>query len=135
MLCASEDWSRLLIMGTVVVMDTEWWVVAEYRDSLTPIFIQVTFWLIKSGYVIGLIDWTEEKVPDVSNEFVVHYRILGEEFLKLIINVFKEAGGYVLPSMKEHVNKLEKHIQLGSQKLRLYLAVISIYIWKSKRYK
>ncbi|MED4454724.1 macrolide 2'-phosphotransferase [Metabacillus fastidiosus] len=61
----------------------------------------------KAGNATGLIDWTEAKVSDVSNDFVILYRTFGEEGLELLINAYKEAGGYVWPKMKEHVLELE----------------------------
>ncbi|GIO24790.1 macrolide 2'-phosphotransferase [Oceanobacillus sp. J11TS1] len=57
--------------------------------------------------VTGLIDWTEAKVSDVSNDFVVLFRTFGEEGFELLINAYKEAGGYVWPKMKEHIIELE----------------------------
>lgn len=60
----------------------------------------------KDANVIGLIDWTEAKVTDVSNDFVAHYRIFGEIGLGLLIESYKEAGGYVWPKMKEHIIEL-----------------------------
>ncbi|GKU84392.1 macrolide 2'-phosphotransferase [Niallia sp. NCCP-28] len=61
----------------------------------------------KAGSVTGLIDWTEAKVTDVSNDFVVSYRTFGEEGLNLLMNAYQKAGGYVWPKMKEHVIELE----------------------------
>lgn len=61
----------------------------------------------KGGHVTGLIDWTEAKVTDLSNDFVVYYRTFGEEGLCHLINAYKEAGGYVWPKMKEHIIELE----------------------------
>ncbi|MGG0848332.1 macrolide 2'-phosphotransferase [Peribacillus simplex] len=61
----------------------------------------------KEGNVTGLIDWTEAKVSDVSNDFAVLYRTFGEDGLELLINAYKEAGGYVWPKMKEHIIELE----------------------------
>jgi len=61
----------------------------------------------QAGNVTGLIDWTEAKVSDVSNDFVVLYKTFGEEGLELLIKAYKEAGGYVWPKMKEHIIELE----------------------------
>lgn len=61
----------------------------------------------KVGNVTGLIDWTEAKVSDVSNDFVVLYKTFGEKGLELLINAYKEAGGYVWQEMKAHVIELE----------------------------
>jgi macrolide phosphotransferase len=46
-------------------------------------------------------------VTDVSNDFVVLYKTFGVEGLELLINAYKDAGGYVWPKMKEHVMELE----------------------------
>lgn len=56
--------------------------------------------------VTGLIDWTEAKITDVSNDFVFHYKAFGEEALESLINAYKEAGGYYWPKMKEHIIEL-----------------------------
>jgi macrolide phosphotransferase len=61
----------------------------------------------KDANVSGLIDWTEAKVTDVSNDFVVYYRTFGEEGLNLLLNAYKEAGGYFWSKMKEHIIELE----------------------------
>ncbi|MDF2859041.1 MAG: macrolide 2-phosphotransferase [Neobacillus sp.] len=61
----------------------------------------------KNANVTGLIDWTEAKVTDLSNDFVVYYRTFGEEGLTLVTNAYKEAGGYSWPKMKEHIIELE----------------------------
>lgn len=60
----------------------------------------------ESSNVTGLIDWTEAKVSDLSNDFVVLYKTFGDEGLELLINAYKEAGGYVWENMKEHVKEL-----------------------------
>ncbi|MBU5674850.1 macrolide 2'-phosphotransferase [Alkaliphilus sp. MSJ-5] len=60
----------------------------------------------KDGNVTGLIDWTEAKVTDVSNDFTVYYKIFGEEGLCSLINAYKEADGYCWPKMKEHIIEL-----------------------------
>ncbi|MFL0165124.1 MULTISPECIES: Mph(B) family macrolide 2'-phosphotransferase [Clostridium] len=56
--------------------------------------------------VTGLIDWTEAKVTDISNDFVFHYKAFGEEGLEALILAYKEAGGYYWPKMKEHIIEL-----------------------------
>ncbi|WP_432404089.1 macrolide 2'-phosphotransferase [Wukongibacter sp. M2B1] len=61
----------------------------------------------KIGNVTGLIDWTEAKVTDIANDFVVHYRAFSEEGLNLLVNAYREANGYVWPKMKEHIIELE----------------------------
>ena len=60
----------------------------------------------KDSNVTGLIDWTEAKVADISTDFVGHYRVFGEEGLDALIKVYKEAGGYHWPKMKEHIIEL-----------------------------
>ena len=56
--------------------------------------------------VTGLIDWTEAKVTDISNDFVFHYKAFGEDGLEALIMAYKEAGGYYWPKMKEHIIEL-----------------------------
>lgn len=56
--------------------------------------------------VTGLIDWTEAKVTDISNDFVFNYKAFGEEGLEALILAYKEAGGYYWPKMKEHIIEL-----------------------------
>ncbi|WP_214844221.1 Mph(B) family macrolide 2'-phosphotransferase [Exiguobacterium sp. s150] len=56
--------------------------------------------------VTGLIDWTEAKVTDISNDFVFNYKAFGEEGLEALIIAYKEAGGYYWPKMKEHIIEL-----------------------------
>ncbi|QUH25796.1 macrolide 2'-phosphotransferase [Serpentinicella alkaliphila] len=56
--------------------------------------------------VTGLIDWTEAKVADVSNDFVFQYKAFGEEGLESLIIAYKEAGGYHWPKMKDHIIEL-----------------------------
>lgn len=60
----------------------------------------------KYSNVTGLIDWTEAKVTDVSNDFVFHYKAFGEQTLESLIKAYKEAGGYYWPKMKEHIIEL-----------------------------
>lgn len=60
----------------------------------------------KEANVTGLIDWTEAKVTDVSNDFVFNYKAFGEEGLEALINAYREAGGYYWPKMKEHIIEL-----------------------------
>nr|WP_281289859.1 macrolide 2'-phosphotransferase [Oceanobacillus sojae] len=57
--------------------------------------------------VIGLIDWTEAKVTDVSNDFVFQYKAFGEEALDKLIHYYKQAGGIYWPKMKEHIIELD----------------------------
>ncbi|WP_212929214.1 macrolide 2'-phosphotransferase [Oceanobacillus oncorhynchi] len=57
--------------------------------------------------IIGLIDWTETKVTDVSNDFVFQYKAFGEEALDKLIHYYKEAGGIYWPRMKEHIIELD----------------------------
>lgn len=60
----------------------------------------------KEANVTGLIDWTEAKVTDISNDFVFNYKAFGEEGLEALIIAYKEAGGYYWPKMKEHIIEL-----------------------------
>lgn len=60
----------------------------------------------KGGNVTGLIDWTEAKVADISNDFIFNYKAFGEEGLKALILAYKEAGGYYWPKMEEHIIEL-----------------------------
>lgn len=60
----------------------------------------------KEANVTGLIDWTEAKVTDISNDFVFYYKAFGEEGLEALIIAYKEAGGYYWPKMKEHIIEL-----------------------------
>lgn len=61
----------------------------------------------KGANVTGLIDWTEAKVTDISNDFVFNYKAFGEEGLEALIHAYKEAGGYYWPMMKEHIIELD----------------------------
>ncbi|MFC5734710.1 Mph(B) family macrolide 2'-phosphotransferase [Cytobacillus gottheilii] len=61
----------------------------------------------KDANVTGLIDWTEAKVTDISNDFVFNYKAFGEEGLDALILAYKEAGGYYWPKMKEHIIELD----------------------------
>lgn len=60
----------------------------------------------KDANVTGLIDWTEAKIADISNDFVFHYKAFGEEGLEALIKCYKEAGGYCWHKMKEHIIEL-----------------------------
>ncbi|MBU5330863.1 Mph(B) family macrolide 2'-phosphotransferase [Anaerocolumna aminovalerica] len=60
----------------------------------------------KEANVTGLIDWTEAKVTDSSNDFVFQYKAFGEEGLEALILAYKEAGGYYWTKMKEHIVEL-----------------------------
>lgn len=60
----------------------------------------------KDAKVTGLIDWTEAKVTDISNDFVFNYRAFGEKGLDELIMAYKEAGGYHWPKMKAHIIEL-----------------------------
>ena len=61
----------------------------------------------KDANVTRLIDWTEAKYTDISNDFVFHYKAFGEEGLEALILAYKEAGGYYWPKMKEHIIELD----------------------------
>lgn len=60
----------------------------------------------KNAKVTGLIDWTEAKVTDMSNDFVAYYMTFGEEGLDSLIEAYKQSGGYFWPKMKEHIIEL-----------------------------
>ncbi|WP_458796635.1 macrolide 2'-phosphotransferase [Priestia filamentosa] len=60
----------------------------------------------ENASVTGLIDWTEAKVTDVSNDFVFQYRAFGEEALEKLISYYQQAGGIYWPNMKEHIIEL-----------------------------
>lgn len=60
----------------------------------------------KNANITGLIDWTESKVTDMSNDFVFHYKAFGEDGLEKLISAYRDAGGYCWPKMKEHIIEL-----------------------------
>lgn len=62
----------------------------------------------KKANVTGLIDWTEAKVTDISNDFVFNYKVFEEEGLEALILAYREAGGYYWPKMKEHIIELSE---------------------------
>lgn len=62
----------------------------------------------KKANVTGLIDWTEAKVTDISNDFVFNYKAFEEEGLEALILAYREAGGYYWPKMKEHIIELSE---------------------------
>lgn len=61
----------------------------------------------QEGNVTGLIDWTEAKVTDISNDFVFQYKAFGEAALDELIHSYEQAGGYRWPLMKEHIIELD----------------------------
>ncbi|MBP2242725.1 macrolide phosphotransferase [Cytobacillus eiseniae] len=67
----------------------------------------------KEAKVTGFIDWTEARVDDLSNDFVVHLAAFGEDALKRLIYEYKKAGGYVWPSMIEHITELLSAFPIG----------------------
>ena len=54
----------------------------------------------------GIIDWTEAKVADVSNDFTAFYMLFGENQLEELIEAYNKAGGYTWPKMKQHIMEL-----------------------------
>lgn len=56
--------------------------------------------------VVGMIDWTEAKIGDISNDFTAFYMLFGEKALEKLINAYKNSGGYTWPKMKEHIIEL-----------------------------
>lgn len=61
----------------------------------------------KDANVTGIIDWTEVKITDISNDFVGYYKLFGEDGLVELMEAYKEAGGYSWPLMKEHIIELD----------------------------
>lgn len=86
-----------------------------HHDALWPAETGLVHGDLHAGYILigeqtevsGFIDWTEAQVTDLSEDFVPHYRIFGEAALNRLIAAYEEAGGYVWPSMKEHVIERE----------------------------
>ncbi|MBZ2175764.1 Mph(B) family macrolide 2'-phosphotransferase [Schnuerera sp. xch1] len=91
----------------------------------------------KEANVTGLIDWTEAKISDISNDFVFQYKAFGKEGLEDLILAYKEAGGYYWPKMKEHIIELvaaypvsiaefaivsgvEEYVQMAKKALEVY---------------
>lgn len=60
----------------------------------------------ENARVTGLIDWTEAHIDDPANDFVVHLNAFGEVALKRLIMEYQKAGGYVWPTMFEHIVEL-----------------------------
>jgi len=56
--------------------------------------------------ITGIIDWTEAKVADVSNDFTAFYMLFGESQLDELIDAYSKAGGYTWPKMKQHIIEL-----------------------------
>lgn len=67
----------------------------------------------ENANVTGLIDWTEARVTDMSNDFVIYYKMFGEEGLDSLIKAYKEAGGYFWPKMKSHIIELVSAYPVG----------------------
>lgn len=86
----------------------------------------------KPGNVTGLIDWTEAKVADTANDFVGHYRVFGEESLDILINAYKEAGGYYWPKMKGHIIELNAAYPVGIAEFAL-LSGMDEYMQMAKK--
>lgn len=86
----------------------------------------------KSGNVTGLIDWTEAKVADISIDFVGHYRVFGEESLDALIEVYKDAGGYHWPKMKEHIIELNATYPVGIAEFAL-ISGMDEYVQMAKK--
>lgn len=63
--------------------------------------------------VTGFIDWTEARVDDPANDFVAHLAAFGEDALKRLIDAYESAGGYVWPSMFEHIVELSAAYPVG----------------------
>lgn len=56
--------------------------------------------------VTGVIDWTEAKISDISNDFTAYYLLFGEESMKKFLSAYEEFGGYTWPRMEEHIVEL-----------------------------
>ncbi|GAB3046671.1 macrolide 2'-phosphotransferase [Virgibacillus ainsalahensis] len=67
----------------------------------------------ENSRVTGLIDWTEARVDDPANDFVGHLMAFGEDALKALIKSYEKAGGYVWPSMFEHIVELQAATPVG----------------------
>ncbi|MBY7143999.1 macrolide 2'-phosphotransferase [Virgibacillus sp. NKC19-3] len=93
-------WNRWMLW----VNNKELW---PLRTGLTHGDIHAGHTLIdKDTNVTGLIDWTEAKVTDVSNDFVFQYQAFGETALEKLISYYRQAGGIYWPAMKEHIIEL-----------------------------
>jgi macrolide phosphotransferase len=86
----------------------------------------------KNANVTGLIDWTEAKVTDVSNDFVFNYKAFGEEGLDALIIAYKEVGGYYWPMMKEHIIELDAAYPVAVAEFAL-VSGIDEYIQMAKK--
>ncbi|MET3505742.1 macrolide 2'-phosphotransferase [Halalkalibacter oceani] len=63
--------------------------------------------LINKNYqVIGLIDWTEVGIADVSVDFMAHHLLFGSDGLTKLIDAYDNAGGKTWSRMFEHIVEL-----------------------------
>lgn len=91
------------------------------NDSLWPKQTAVIHGDLHAGHILvdekarvtGFIDWTEARVDDPSNDFTVHLATFGEDALKKLIEEYERAGGYVWPSMFEHILELFSAYPIG----------------------
>ncbi|GEN46160.1 macrolide 2'-phosphotransferase [Alkalibacillus haloalkaliphilus] len=98
------------------VADHLWkrWQTWLHNDSLWPDYTSFTHGDLHAGHtligekenVTGLIDWTEAKVADISNDFAGYLKTHGSQELGKLINAYERSGGRVWPKMKEHVIEL-----------------------------
>ncbi|TCW41458.1 macrolide phosphotransferase [Laceyella sacchari] len=61
----------------------------------------------REARVTGIIDWTEARVDDPANDFVVHLSLFGEGGLQKLIDAYQKNGGVVWPTMVEHIIELQ----------------------------
>lgn len=86
-----------------------------YNDELWPEETRLMHGDVHAGHIMidddskvtGLIDWTEAKVTDISNDFVFQYKAFGEVSLERLLEYYRQAGGLYWPGMKEHIIELD----------------------------
>ncbi|MFG6146901.1 macrolide 2'-phosphotransferase [Halobacillus sp. B23F22_1] len=107
------------------ISDDEMW---PKKTGLTHGDIHAGHTLIDNdANVIGLIDWTETKITDISNDFVFNYKAFGEEGLEALIRAYKGAGGYYWPKMKEHIIELDAAYPVSIAEFALVSGVEEYY--------
>lgn len=86
-----------------------------HNDELWPKETRLMHGDVHAGHIMmdddskvtGLIDWTEAKVTDISNDFVFQYKVFGETSLEKLLEYYRKAGGLYWPGMKEHIIELD----------------------------
>ncbi|MDQ0233487.1 macrolide phosphotransferase [Metabacillus malikii] len=101
------------VKQTFGVGDSLWnrWETWLQNDSLWPAQTGLIHGDVHAGHImidtdekaIGLIDWTEAKLTDVSVDFVFYYKAFGEDALDKLIHYYHQADGLYWPGMKEHI--------------------------------